>query len=288
MGTGQEEKWYLRLHGEAVGPFPSFQIARYLLLQRLHQDDELSRDKVKWFPIRDIPEVWPDKRSSAPGVSEAEKQRLQATRRWVDEHATLFVPLDEMRGAEEELLFEDEVYHPRLPESPPVHRLVGYGLALLLALAVITVPFLLPEGQMVDVPQCDAPAAPEVNWNNCRMEGTRLENSDLHRSRMRNADLSAAVLRAANLADSDLAYANLSQANLRGANLSGAMLTGASLRKSDLRSANLAKADLSYADLSGARLTGAKLDGALLGNAIIDEQTICMPESVGRCIPARR
>lgn len=288
MSNGQDEKWYLRLHGEAVGPFPSFQIARYLLLQRVQQDDEISRDKLKWFSIRDVTEVWPDKRLSAPGVTDAEKQRLLATQKWVDAHAPLFAPVDEAHGVEEELLIEDEVYHPQQHEAPSSQRLVSYGLAVLLAAAVITVPFLLPEGQMVDTPRCDAPAAPGINWNNCRLERSRLENADLHGAHLRNADLSLSVLRAANLAGSDLAYAELSQSNLRGANLSGAMLTGASLRNSDLQSANLENADLSYADLSGARLTGAKLDGAMLGNAIINEQTICMPESIGRCIPARR
>lgn len=288
MTSGQEEKWYLRLHGEAVGPFPSFQISRYLLLQRLHHDDELSRDKLKWFTIKDVPEVWPDRRLSAPGVSDLEKQRLQATRKWVEEHASLFVPLDDVHGVEEELLFEDEVYHPQHHESQTLPRPVAYGLALLLAVAVVTIPFLLPEREMVDVPQCDVAPGPGVNWNNCQLERQRLENANLQGAHLRNVDLSASVLRAANLSSADLAYANLSRSNLRGANLAGAMLTGASLRNSDLQSANLNNADLSYADLSGARLSGARLEGALLGNAIVDEQTICMPESVGRCIPARR
>lgn len=288
MSNGQEEKWYLRLHGEAVGPFPSFQIARYLLLQRLHHGDEISRDKLKWFSIKEVTEVWPDKRLSAPGVGEGEKQRLLATRKWVDEHASLFVPLDEAHGVEEELLFEDEVYHPKHHGAPSSQRLVSYGLAVLLALAAVTVPFLLPKRQMVDVPQCDASAAPGVNWNNCRLERSRLENADLKQAHMRNANLSSSVLRAANLSGSDLAYTNLSLSNLRGANLSGANLTGANLRNSDLQSANLEKADLSYADLSGASMSGVKLEGAMLGNTIINEQTICMPESIGRCIPARR
>lgn len=288
MSNGQEEKWYLRFHGEAVGPFPSFQIARYLLLQRLRHDDEISRDKLKWYSIGDVPEVWPEKRLAATGISDAEKRRLEATRRWVEEHAGLFVPLDEAAGAEEELLFEDEVYHPRRRSRPPLQRIAGYLLALLLAAVAITVPFLLPEGPAMDDPQCEAAASPGVNWSNCPLQGSRLENADLGRARLRNTNLSAAVLRAANLANSDLAYADLSLANLRGANLQGAVLTGANLRNADLQFANLKNTDLSYADLTGAVLKGAALDGARLGYAVLGEETLCMPESVGRCIPAKR
>ncbi|MGM0592942.1 MAG: pentapeptide repeat-containing protein [Pseudomonadota bacterium] len=287
MGESQGQQWYLRFHGEAVGPFPAWQIARYLLLRRLVPEDEISRDKTRWYTLREIPEVLPEKRLQAASLSDRERRRLEATRRWVEEHPELFVPLDQAQGVEDELLLEEEVYHPQLPARRP--RPVGaYLIALALVAAVVVIPFLLPEGVAPDLPQCDAAPAAGVNWSNCLMQGRRLENQDLSGATLRNANLAGAVLRASNLAGADLAYTNLSASNLRGANLRGARLTGADLRGSELQSADLRQADLSYADLTDARLGGARLEGAKLGYAIMDEVTLCMPDSVGRCIPARR
>jgi hypothetical protein len=287
MSDTATEKWYLRYHDETLGPFPTVQIARYLLLQRLKAEDKISRDRDHWYNIKDVAEVWPDKRLATVGVTEQEKQKLTATQRWVDNHAALFVPLDEMHGAEAELLLEGTSHTPH-KESSPKQRMVGYAVALVLASVVIVLAFLLPKGRELALPKCDAPAAPGVNWSNCRMPGSRLGNADLSHSILRNSDLSHAVLRAANLTNADLAYANLNQAILRGANFNGALLTGASLRLADLQSADLRNADLAYADLTGANIDGAVLTGAKLGNAILSDEVVCMPESVGRCIPARR
>lgn len=287
MSEAQAEKWYLRYHDETLGPFPSVQIARYLLLQRLKADDKISRDRDHWYSIRDVAEVWPDKRLKAAGISEVEKQQLEATQRWVDEHPNLFVPLDEAKGAEAELMLEGSAHSARHEESGK-QRIFGYAIAVILALVVSVLAYLLPHGRELSLPQCDAPTAPEVNWSNCRMTGKRLENADLRGAILRNSDLGGAILRASNLVHADLAYANLTQANLRGANLNSAILTGASLRRADLQSANLRNADLTYADLTDANIDGAILEGARLGNAILSDEIACMPESVGRCIPGRR
>lgn len=287
MSETQAEKWYLRYHDETLGPFPTFQIARYLQLQRVKAEDKISRDRERWYSIRDVAEVWPEKRLGTAGISDLEKQQLQATQRWVDDHPTLFIPIDEARGAEAELILEGAT-RPARQEQGVGQRLAGYAVAVALALVVIVLAFLLPRGKELSLPQCDATAAPGVNWSNCRMQGNRLENVDLHNAILRNVDLSNGVLRATNLVGTDLAYANLSQANLRGANLVGAQLTGASLRRADLQSANLRDADLSYADLTDANIDGAVLTGAKLGNAILSDEIACMPESVGRCIPGRR
>ncbi len=287
MSETQAEKWYLRYHDETLGPFPTVQIARYLQLQRVKAEDKISRDKDRWYSIRDVAEVWPENRLGAATISDLEKQQLQATQRWIDEHPTLFVPLDEARGAEAELIMESASRAAHQEEGAS-QRLAGYAVAVILALVVIALAFLLPRGKELSLPQCDAPAAPGVNWSNCRMQGNRLENVDLHDAILRNSDLSNGVLRAANLAGIDLAYANLSQANLRGANLFGAQLTGASLRRANLQSANLRDADLRYADLTGANIDGAALTGAKLDNAILSDEVACMPGSVGRCIPGQR
>ena len=287
MSETQMEKWYLRYHDETLGPFPTVQIARYLQLQRLKADDKISRDKEHWYSVREVAEVWPEKRLTAPGITDLEKRQLEATQRWVDEHPNLFVPLDEVRGAEAELMLEGTTRSTGHGAGAG-QRFTGYVVAMVLALVVITLAFLLPRGKELSLPQCDAAATPGVNWSNCRMPGSRLENADLSGAIMRNSDLGGAVLRASNLSKADLAYADLSQANLRGANLSGALLTGASLRRANLQSADLRNADLTYADLTDANIEGAVLEGALLGNTILSDRVACMPESVGRCVPGQR
>lgn len=287
MSETSAEKWYLRYHDESLGPFPSVQIARYLLLQRLKADDKISRDKDHWYSIRDVAEVWPDKRLKAADISEVEKQQLEATQRWVDEHPNLFIPLDEAKGVEAELMLEGAAHSAR-HEDGGKQRMAGYAIALVLALVVSVLAYLMPQGHDLSLPQCDAPAAPAVNWSNCRMPGNRLQNADLGGAILRNSDLGGAILRAANLSNADMAYANLTQANLRGANLTSAVLTGASLNRADLQSANLSNADLTYANLTGANIDGAILQGAKLGSAILSDEIACMPESVGRCIPGRR
>ena len=286
MVQRQDEKWLLRVQGETRGPFPTVQIARYLLLQRLTPQDEISLDGSRWYTITEVAEVQPEKRLANPSLPGEERQILEATRRWVEEHTELFARA--AHGVEGELALADELYHPQVHAAPKVNRRLGILIALLLSISVIATAFLLPQGGDVDYPQCDRPPSAGVNWNNCRLQGSRLGNSDLRNARLRNADLSGAVLRAANLSQSDIAYTDLSLANLRGANLQQADLTGANLRNADLRSASLRGGNLSYADLSGADLSGADLAGARLDYAIWSEEFTCMPESLGRCIPARR
>ena len=54
-----------------------------------------------------------------------------------------------------------------------------------------------------------------------------------------------------------------------------------------MSNANLEGADLSYADLSGANLNGTNFANVRLGHAIWEENLMCMPESVGKCLSER-
>lgn len=288
MNQERDDKWLLRLHGEVTGPFPTVQIARYLLLQRLTHENEISRDGSHWYSIKDVAEVQPDKRLATPSLDVEERQKLEATQQWIADNAELFSLPAHPHGVEDELVLQDALYHPHRHAIKVGSRRFGIAVALLLSVGVVITAFLLPENGQLDYPQCDRPPSASVNWNNCRLQGSQLGNSDLRNARLRNADLSGSVLRAANLAGSDIAYTNLSLANMRGANLQGANLTGANLRNVDLRSARLKGADLSYADLSGADLSGAELAGARFDHAIWSDEITCMPESLGKCVPAHR
>ena len=285
MDSAEKENWYLRQYGEAIGPFPAVQIARYLLLQRLSGEDLISRDTQRWYPIKSVAEVQPDKLEGIIGLSNELRQQLASTRAWVDGHPQLFVTPG-AAGVEAELALQQD-YQLQLPQGQGVNRLKAYGLAGLFGLVIILLAFVLPKAIFPDLPVCDAPATPGINWSNCLLQGSSLDNVDLRGAKMRNTRLGGSTLRAANLEGADLAYADLSLTRMRGARLLDADLTGANLRNADLQATNLQGADLRYANLSGVDLRGANLAGALMGHAVWNEEYICMPESVGQCIFGR-
>lgn len=278
MNTTQ---WFLQLAGEQRGPFPAWQLSRYLLLKRLHRNDMVSRDGTNWEEIGKVTELQPERRLSIIDLPEEEKQRLQTTMDWIKQHPDLFPKPtqvnDEGEGGS----------HLKLEPKKENSKLLAYGVVVLLLIAIAAIPSLLPSPPPVAEPQCDAVPSPSVNWSNCLMSSSMLAGRDLSGASLRNTNLNSSDLSGARLVGTDLSYSNLSLGNLSGALLTGAQLKGANLRNTDLTNANLKGADLSYADLSGAQLRGADLRGVRLGYAIWEENISCMPESVGKCIPAR-
>jgi hypothetical protein len=284
--SGMTKEWYLKLNGERRGPFPAWQVSRYMLLQRIDTQTPVSRDGEKWEHLGKVPELHPERRLAIIDLPEEEKQRLEATEKWVEEHPNLFKPAHRHVG--EGGSYEEQAYtHVEVRPHKSPNRLLAYSVVLLVLLAVVAIPYLIPPSEKPSEPQCDAPVAPRVNWSNCLLSSSSLEGADLTEAVLRNVNLSVSILRRAKLIKADLAYANLSLSNLSGAQLQNAQLKGANLRNSNLRNANLEGADLSYADLSGAKLKGANFTNVRLGYAIWEENVTCMPQSVGKCIPAR-
>ena len=279
MTGGRDTEWFLQLNGEQRGPFPSWQISRYLMLQRLNPQSLVSRDGANWRPIGELTELQPERRLAIADLPKEERQRLEATAGWIEDHPELF----KLTGAADEAIVEHHAIEPKRRQN----RILGYGMVGLLLLGVVAIPYLIPAPPEVAEPQCDAVAAPGVNWSNCRLRGSYLAGGQLRGAMLRNANLSSSDLTSADLVEADLAYANLALSEMRSAQLQNARLKGANLRNVNLRGANLEGADLSYADLTGALLEGANLTNTRFGYALWEENVSCMPESVGRCIPAR-
>ncbi len=274
------KKWYIRRGGEVRGPFPTEALARYRVLGRVREHDEVSSDKQHWQRAGDVAEINPDKPENiaADGEMSREEARahLKATAKFVKRR---------------QIHVEDEEgeYERRFRQQVPLWMRAGQYLLVLLLVAVIgALPFIIPEGEGVDAANCKAAPAPGVNWRDCLLMDTDFANSDLVGANLRSTNLSRAVLRAANLSRADAAYANLSQASLRAVNLSEANLNGANLVGADLTLANLRGADLSYADLRQSDLRGADMTGARLDNAVWAQGVFCMPGSLGSCQKARR
>ncbi|MGB6059599.1 MAG: pentapeptide repeat-containing protein [Microthrixaceae bacterium] len=100
------------------------------------------------------------------------------------------------------------------------------------------------------------PAAPDVDWNECRKN-------------------------AADLTDADLANANLVRTNLAGANLTGATLTNATMFDTNVTDANLTSA---YWLTGGPVLaigTPANVSGIIYDNTTCPNQTVVT--SPGTC-----
>jgi len=294
--------WYVRRDKALKGPFPAGLISRYILLERIRMDDELSQDRETWVTVSEVPELIPDVLKADPGDEEAQR-RLDAARRWADERrgpdqrAWDAGARPDRRGGDRRqpepagaTAFRE--VHERLERevaaSRPSHPLLQLGLFIVIVVAIALVAMRYTPRSQVQEPNCSAPAAPRVNWSNCRLQGASAPGQDMRHGMFYSTDLTGAELNGANLTAATFSYANLSLSKLRLADLKNATLLGANLRGADLGGADLRGADLSYADLSGARLTGAQIEGARLDNAIWVDRSVCQPGSVGRCVHASR
>lgn len=294
--------WYIRRHGEVNGPYPAGLVSRYILLGRVKETDEVSSNGKDWFVVKDVPELTPQilkGDTSDPMVQE----RIQAARRWADERS-----LDRRAGKGEQ---SSERGNRRGEDrrEPEQQEMVGYRVRreyrdresfadskgrwsiLMIAgsVAVAAGIFLLfyqPPPPLAG-PDCQSPAAPNVNWSNCIFDGAHLDGRNLSGATLYSASLMGASFRHATLKNSNLSYAALSIADLEGADLQGATLIGVKLRQAKLNNANLDNADLSYADLAGAEIAGVSMRNTKLGNAIWTDGRRCLPQSVGGCDSAQ-
>lgn len=296
--------WYTRRGAKIRGPFPAGLVTRYMVLGRILPEDELSTDRAMWRRADSVWELKPDALRSSGGGGTG-SPRLEQARRWEDERRgfdrrasespeTENLHREQRRGTERRAnQLQEQVQHQlasyqvrKSLEPQPAYKPLRVMLVVVVALILAALMYLTPRNELPTLVRCDAPPAPQVNWNNCSLQGVQLEGRDLRISKMRNTDLAGASLRGALLAESDLAYSNLSLTNLSYADLERADLIGATLRNADLSSANLRSANLSYTDLTGASLGGADISNAKLDNAIWLDGSLCAPGSLGQCLGA--
>lgn len=178
-------------------------------------------------------------------------------------------------------------------------------LAFVMSIVILAVAYSPDQKFAVNI--CDAPAAPRVNWNNCFFEGVKLTQLDLTGANMSNASLTGADMRGTSLEGARLDYSNLANSQLQQADLRNAHMVGTILRNGNFVGANFSNVNLRYAIFQGANLTGANFtnadlthvvfngaifsktifDGAKLDQAIWVDNSVCAPESIGRCMPVK-
>ena len=290
--------WFTRRGERVRGPFPAGLISRYIVLGRIHGDDELSNDRVNWMHYSKVRKVMPPRYVNLGNPEEQQEVRMvrarEDERSGIDRRTgKLERPQDrrgsdrrgpESRDAISHRQHRREAFKGSKKTSKLAYALRVLVLILFLGSLVATVLY-LDSGEGVSIATCSAPASPKVNWSNCQLGGISLAGADLSKSKLRSTQLPNANFQGANLSQGDLSYINLYLANLRSANLSKSKLLGANLRGVNLQGADLTEADLSYSDLRGANLKAAKLKGAKLAKTIWFDGKICGPTSVGSCQP---
>ena len=187
--------WYTRRGGEIRGPFPARQVTRYILLGRIREDDELSQDRANWNPVHDCLDLIPEEMKSLK--TEEDYQRLELARMREDERCAsdrrdttqrMDVPATECRRAGERRKPETDVMlrHRKVRnmvfQTPQTGvRNVSTGALIVLIVCVVAVILFFARFTPKDsghVADCDAPAAPHVNWNNCRRPGLVADQID--------------------------------------------------------------------------------------------------------------
>ena len=262
--------WFVRRGRQVKGPFDEAVVRRLAAAGKLRATDEASPDGSRWAAIEQLATRFPVEGGTAAVAGPAsEAERIPAA-----------------RPGRERRLAGDGAFSRRyaaMQRSDGRRRLAALA-GLTVALGALTVGALSLVGAGADPgAQCDARAAPGVDWRSCRLDALDAERANLAGARLQNAKLSAARLLGARLTESDLSYADLSGASLGYADLRGARLLGTDLRRADLAYARLGGADLAYADLTGANLGSADLAGARLDHAIWIDGRTCAPGSVGSC-----
>lgn len=297
----QYHVWYTRQAGKVSGPFPIGLIRRFVLLDRLSVNDEVSPDKEFWQAIRNVPEVIPEEMRGLK--TEEDRMRLKLAQIHEDD-----------RGSERKLGESKPFLGRRIPEerhSPEMEEILArrkarnqaeretkarknnlfstlflVTLLTLLIGGVFYASTLIPEKEIQKV-QCDAPAVPGVNWSYCKKEGLVFINKNFDGSILNTTDMRGSNFRGTSFRKGDLSYVILTSSDLSYTDFQQAVLVGASLRSTDLSYSRLNGADMSYANLRNANLVGASLEGAKLGNAIWVDGTVCAEGSVGSCAPSR-
>ncbi len=266
-------EWHLRLGERTYGPFPQRLVSRFILQGRILAGDELSRDGREWQPARSLRALFPE-----------EMARLNP------KHAAQILGQAAAGGADpppvRHRVEGDAAGNPSgTTQSPGAfrHYAPRTAVALVVLGALVAAVAYLGTERRDDQPDCSAPAAPGVNWRNCRkvaltLRGTSLTEANLQNGRFPQGDFRSADLNRANLGFADLSGVRLERASLKGANLKGA-----NLRESDLAEADLTGADLSYADLSGARVAGVNWTQVNLSKTIWTDGTVCPEGAVGTC-----
>lgn len=295
----QRRRWYTRRNGVERGPYPEKLISRYILLGRIHPEDEVRHEAGEWKKLCQLPYLIPDVMKLPPSAENRQKllmarmredERKPGDRRDRQARAPAGV-LERRSGKDRRQPETDTLLRHRQLKFQVAHtvrrstRLYRYPVVVMLLVFAGLFFSYLGETMQAEpgMPDCSATPRPGVNWDHCNLTGLQARGVQLTGAQMSNSRLDSAQLQSAELVGANLEYSSLNLSNLQQADLSHSSLVGAMLRGADLRNATLENANLAYANLSGAQIEGADFSGAVLDNAIWVDQQTCAPGSIGIC-----
>ena len=291
-------RWYTRRNGRISGPFAAGLVSRNILLGRLSLEDELSNDKETWLLVSKVPELIPEVMKGDqddPFVQE----RLLAAQRWADERLQTDRRVGEApseakkwnrrAGDRRDNELDDVLEHRGVLRKRRLginseNTFLGWILLLLILGGIGWVGNYAYENRVEEVVvDCQSPAVPNANWQNCILPGSKLNAVDLSNANLRNANLSNVEMQSATLVKANADFSNMSLGKLANSNFNQVSMLGTNLRGADLRDANFENANLSFANLTGANIAGVNLQGANLHKAIWIDGTTCAEGSVSAC-----
>jgi hypothetical protein len=238
--------WYLRRGGQQAGPFSSAAVRRLLAQDQVSLDDEVSRDRKSWKPVREVAEVVPPHLRPEGETGDSAPSAPETATPW----------------------------RSILVSALIVTGILGFGLWSGSKGPESGADCAAPPRAGVDWRNCRLQGARVTGGN---LQAASLQNANLSESTFTGTDLSGAQLDYADLGRADLAYTSLRGASLRGANLRNADLTNA-----DLRGADFSFADLSAAVMAGATLENTRFDKAVWRdgrNCRTGSVDVCIPEN---------
>ena len=261
-------------------------------------NDPENRERLRLARLREDERKFGDRRNRYDGTAD-DPDEIRHKRTGIERRDD--EPIEALRHREIKTDFTESLARANQKERYSVRIL----LVVTFLISVVALAATYAPKRGIAINNCNNEPAPYVNWSNCRIDGLKLANEDLTGAQFRNSSFTGADLHNTKLKGAEFSYANMSNVSLsnadmseavmvgttlRSANLSNAKLQGANLRYAILHNAILMGADLSHADLTyamlnGAYLKGVNLEGAILDKAIWTDNTVCAPESIGRCIP---
>jgi hypothetical protein len=292
----KQKLWFVRRADTIKGPFPGGTLRRFLLLGRVVPSDEVSLDKKSWQGIMDVPEAVPPEIRKAAAEGKL-YEVLQAS-----------LVEDERRGVErrnkaEDIKYRDQRKGQRRQQEPELvkrHQLaktqlielykkrttpyLAFIVVSVLVVVAVSAGLYIGSPDAIPDPDCNAKAAPGVNWRNCRFGAVVSESANLQGAILNSSILRMARLSGSTFSKADMQYADLSGSDLSYSEIADAKMKGINLQNADLTNVDLTNSDLTYANLKDSKLGGAKIDGAKLSKAIWIDGSVCGSGSVGKCI----
>lgn len=289
MNINSSHKWYVKRAEKVQGPFSYDILLKLARLGRLQPTDKLSHDKQKWLTADSYSNLFP---SESTPIQLKDDERSGLDRR--DESSNTSETVGEYerqiidrRSQEAPETIERRRMRTRLLETiNNTHTKDHFPLVAILIVVMVVISLAVmftPEDEIIEV-NCNAPAATNVVWDNCRLSNLSLVGSELKGASIKNADLSGGNFESARMMKVDFSFSNMNNANFQNANLNNAVLVGVDLQSANLYSVSLRESDLSYADLRGAQLKNADLTNAIFSKAIWTDGKICATGSVGQCL----